>query len=107
MNSLEDVVEWDWENMSMSSVTFQTTVSDEQVIRPPANVRLPVGALEVTIRPVPAVLAKPAVELANEQLRRCRVSLGQATGGDNESIDADLARAYGAVNLSDSPNGKP
>ena len=90
----------------MSTVTFQTTVSDEQVIRPPADVRLPLGALEVTIRPLPAAKATPAVDAANQRIRHCRVSLGRATGIDNNDIDADLARAYGAVPLSDSPNGK-
>ena len=36
----------------MDSITFQATVNDEQVIRPPADVHLPLGALEVTARPV-------------------------------------------------------
>ena len=91
----------------MGSITFQTTVSDEQVIRPPADVRLPLGALEVTIRPATNAMAGTSVTLANESLRRCRVSLGRATGIDNEGIDADLARAYGNGSVSASPNGKP
>lgn len=36
----------------MNSITFQTTVNDEQVILPPADVRLPLGEMEVTIRPL-------------------------------------------------------
>ena len=115
----------------MGSITFQTTVSDEQVIRPPADVRLPLGALEVTIRPATNAMAATSVTLANESLRRCRVSLGRATGIDNdqdiailtsalirvslgratgidnEGIDADLARAYGNGSVAASPNGKP
>ncbi len=90
----------------MGSITFQTTVTDEQVIRPPPEVRLPLGALEVTIRPVTDATAATSVKLANENLRRCRVSLGHATGIDNEGIDADLARAYGDGDASASPNGK-
>ncbi len=91
----------------MDSITFQTTVSDEQVIRPPADVSLPLGALEVTIRPVTNATAATSVTLANESLRGCRVSLGRATGIDNEGIDADLARAYGNGSVAASPNGKP
>ena len=91
----------------MDSITFQTTVSDEQVIRPPADVRLPLGALEVTIRPATNAMAATSVTLANESLRRCRVSVGYATGIDNEGIDADLARAYGNGSVAASPNGTP
>ena len=91
----------------MGSITFQTTVSDEQVIRPPADVRLPLGALEVTIRPATNAMAGTSVTLANESLRRCRVSVGHATGIENEGIDADLARAYGNGSVAASPNGKP
>ena len=91
----------------MVSITFQTTVGDEQVIRPPADVRLPLGALEVTIRPATNATAGTSVTLANESLRRCRVSLGRATGIDNEGIDADLARAYGNGSVAASPNGTP
>ena len=91
----------------MDSITFQTTVSDEQVIRPPADVRLPLGALEVTIRPAINAAAATSVNSANESLRRCRVSLGRATGIDNEGIDADLARAYENGSVAASPNGKP
>jgi len=90
----------------MDSITFQTIVNDEQVIRPPADVRLPLGALEVTIKPVAKVAAPTSLDLANESLRRCRVSLGRATGIDNEGIDADLARAYGNGSVSASAQGK-
>ena len=79
----------------MHSITFQATVGDEQVIRPPGEVRLPPGEWEVTIRPVTSATTATAVNSANESLRRCRVSLGRATGIDNDGIDADLARAYG------------
>jgi hypothetical protein len=90
----------------MDSITFRTVVSDEQVIRPPADVRLPLGALEVTIKPVTNATAPISVDLANESLRRSRVSLGRATGIDNEGIDADLARAYGDGSVAASPQGK-
>ena len=35
------------------------------------------------------------IDEANRRLRECIVDLGYATGTDNESIDADLAREYG------------
>jgi hypothetical protein len=91
----------------MDSITFQAVVNDKQVIRPPAHVRLPHGALEITIRPVTNATTATSVNLANESMRRCRVSLGHATGIDNEGIDADLARAYGHGSVSASPQGKP
>ncbi len=34
----------------MDTIHFQTVVDAEQVIRPPAGVKLPVGLLEVTVR---------------------------------------------------------
>ncbi|GEM_PF-5528233 len=101
------MVQWQQGDISVNSITFQTIVNDEQVIRPPADVRLPLGALEVTIKPVTNATAPTSVDLANESLRRCRVSLGHATGIDNEGIDADLARAYGNGSVSASPKGKP
>jgi hypothetical protein len=82
----------------MDAITFRTVIDGEQVIRPPAGVVLPRGAFEVTVRPVggEAAISASAREAANERLRRHRVSLGDATGTDNEAIDADLARVYGA-----------
>ena len=82
------------EDYSMTFITFETTVGDEQVIRPPADVRLPPGALEVTIRTLPKATGLTPVDSANESLRRCRAALGHATGIDNDGIDADLARGY-------------
>jgi hypothetical protein len=81
----------------MDIITFQTVIDGEQVIRPPADVVLPQGTLEVTIKPVPGGdgLSRTTRETANAGLRRHRVSLGRATGTNNEGIDADLARAYG------------
>ena len=79
----------------MATITFRTIVDGEQVIRPPRDVVLPQGALEVTVKPAAnAASAKSSREAANERLRRHRSSLGQATGTDNEAIDADLARSY-------------
>jgi hypothetical protein len=82
----------------MGPITFRTTIDREQVIRPPAGIVLPQGALEVIVTPVEAEAAVPqaARDAANQRLRRHRVSLGHATGTDNEAIDADLARSYGA-----------
>jgi hypothetical protein len=81
----------------MNAITFRTVVQGEQVIRPPADVVLPEGPLEVTVTPVARglELTTSAREAANARLRKCRVSLGHATGIDNASIDADLARVYG------------
>ena len=78
----------------MDAITFRAVVDGEQVIRPPAGVVLPQGALEVTVKPAAAAptLSRDA---ANARLRQQRVALGHATGTDNESIDADLARVYG------------
>lgn len=36
----------------MEAIRFHTVVDQEQVIRPPAGVALPQGAIEVTIRPI-------------------------------------------------------
>jgi hypothetical protein len=81
----------------MDAITFQTEVDGEQVIRPPADVVLPPGTWEVPLRPVSSPIAPStaARDTANARLRQHRVSLGHATGIDNESIDADLARLYG------------
>ena len=38
----------------MSVLTFQTEVTDVHVLRPPADVVLPMGVMEVTVRPVAA-----------------------------------------------------
>lgn len=47
---------------------------------------------------LPSSPAEPAtdetVRIARERLWRHVVSLGHPTGGDNDEIDADLARAY-------------
>jgi hypothetical protein len=57
---------------------------------------------EVTAKWIRALAPKPRPALspeerkrANERLLRNTVSLGYATGADNESIDADLGREYG------------
>jgi hypothetical protein len=82
--------------MSMAAITFQAVVTEEQVIRPPADVQLPRGTVQVTVKPVAqgSETPEPSRVAANERLRQCRVSLGRATGTDNEQIDADLARVY-------------
>ena len=38
----------------METIRFRAVVDQEQVIRPPAEVKLPEGVLEVTVCPVPA-----------------------------------------------------
>jgi hypothetical protein len=38
----------------MGVITFQTVLTDDHVIRPPAQVILPTGAVEVTVRAVAA-----------------------------------------------------
>ncbi|MGB7417410.1 MAG: hypothetical protein WA902_24650 [Thermosynechococcaceae cyanobacterium] len=45
---------------------------------------------------VPLADAKPDTEVARQKFRRHAgvISLGYATGADNEEIDADLAKAY-------------
>ena len=78
----------------MSTVIFEATVGEEQVIRPPANLRIPPGELEVTVRPVAIAKAATSATDANKAVRASRVSLGRAIGIDNEAIDADLARQY-------------
>jgi len=91
----------------MDSITFQATVNDEQVIRPPTDVQLPFGILEVTIRAATQPATRTSTASANDRLRRCRVSTGGATGIDNESIDAELARIYGRGTHSVSTSGSP
>lgn len=80
----------------MDEITFEALVDTEQVIRPPADVVLPEGPMEVTVRPVRQRRdSRPMTrEEANARLRQCRVSIGRETGIDNEGIDADLVRAY-------------
>jgi hypothetical protein len=38
----------------MDPIRFNAVVGSDKVIRPPAGVTLPEGAIEVTVRPVPA-----------------------------------------------------
>ena len=82
----------------MDAITFRTIIDSEQAIRPPAGVVLPRGPLEVVVKPLAraATVSQAERDAANERLRQHRVSLGHATGTDNEAIDADLARVYGA-----------
>ena len=79
----------------MAPIAFQAEIDDEQVIRPPANIHLPTGVVEVVVRAIEAEPSAKAVKAANAALRLGRVSLGYPTGVDNEGIDADLAREYG------------
>ena len=53
--------------------------------------RLPQQPGETTFTPP----TPERIESANALLRNTVVTLGHATGADNESIDADLAREYG------------
>jgi hypothetical protein len=46
--------------------------------------------------PVYPELTPEQIEAANALLRETIVTLSYATGADNDSIDADLAREYGA-----------
>jgi hypothetical protein len=82
----------------MHALTFRAFIDNEQVIRPPEGVVLPQGNLEVTIRPVSreTEITEVVRKAANDRLREHRVSIGHATGIDNQSIDADLARLYAA-----------
>jgi len=89
----------------MDTLTFQASVTDEQLIRPPTDVRLPCGTFEVTIRPAIEIAPRTSAALANDRLRQCRVKAGAPTGIDNEGIDADLARLYGNGVGSASPTG--
>jgi hypothetical protein len=86
------------EESTMDAITFRTIIDGEQVIRPPVGVVLPQGALEVIVKPVgdASTLSDATRAAANERLRQHRVSLGHATGTENEAIDADLARVFGA-----------
>jgi hypothetical protein len=48
----------------VETIRFRAVVGQEQVIRPPAEVKLPEGVLEVTVCPVPAVPSSEADSLA-------------------------------------------
>ena len=50
-------------------------------------------------------LTPEQTEAANARLRETIVTLPYATGVDNESIDADLAREYGALHRAVYPPG--
>ena len=89
----------------MEVITFETVVGEEGVIRPPADVQLPTGRLEVVVRAVETKPSADAVQAANAALRRGRVWLGHPTGVDNEAIDADLAKEYGNDVEPNSPRG--
>jgi hypothetical protein len=80
----------------VKTITFQTEINGEQVIRPPSGVVLPSGRLEVTVKTVEPKSGSGAADraAANARLRACRESTGRSTGIDNEGIDADLAREY-------------
>ena len=43
----------------MSALTFQAMVGEDQILRPPADVILPKGQVEVTVRPLPAASTEP------------------------------------------------
>jgi hypothetical protein len=79
------------------TITFRAVVDGQQVIRPPEGVTLPQGVFEVTVKPIggESPVAPSAREAANARVHAHRVSIGRATGIDNEGIDADLARMYG------------
>jgi putative transcriptional regulator len=63
----------------------------ERVNSAPASTR----DLEAGARPRPrGEPSEEEIEAANRRLEQTIVSLGYATGLDNEQIDADLARAY-------------
>lgn len=84
------------EGRPKDTITFQAEINSEQIIRPPADVVLPEGTLQVTVKPVLPLGTSAALsrDAANARLRKSRVCVGEATGIDNEQIDADLARAY-------------
>ncbi len=60
-----------------------------------AKGQTPVGWIEEKLPKEPAPVTPEEREAANARLRELTVSLGYATGIDNEQIDADLAAEYG------------
>jgi hypothetical protein len=76
----------------MESLTFRAVVENEQLIRPPAGVELPRGAVEVTVRPLSSAEAS-----GNDSLASTRAwLLGMAAEVERLSpnLPADLAEHH-------------
>jgi hypothetical protein len=57
----------------------------------------PAALIAASLPKSPETVTEDERKEANAHLRQHMVSLGYATGSDNESIDADLAHEYGAA----------
>jgi hypothetical protein len=75
----------------MATITFQAQVDREQIIRPPTGVTLPEGALEVTVRPMPA---PPAQDDLLAPTRAWLLELAAEAERAAPDLPADLAEQH-------------
>src|SRR5262249_22917423 len=103
------LVQWVGGGTAMDIITFQAVVTEEQVIRPPADVHLPRGTLEVTVKPVAQGSEPPDRRGpgATALWQQCGFPWARATGIDNEQMDGALAGVYGDHAAPDSPRAGP
>jgi hypothetical protein len=59
-----------------------------------SNGQTPVEWLTQWLPKPHSVVTEEERRAANERIRQCIISSGRASGADNASIDADLAKAY-------------
>jgi len=76
----------------MKPIQFETIVGSDRVIRPPANVTIPEGVLEVTIRPLqpPTTTASDAPSSARAWLLACAAEAEQSA----PNLPCDLAEHH-------------
>jgi hypothetical protein len=76
----------------MATIKFHAVVDKEQVIRPPASVRLPQGLLEVTVQPVPPPATTDTDPLA--QTRAWLLELAAQAEQLAPNLPSDLAEHH-------------
>ncbi len=76
----------------MESIHFETTVGHDRIIRAPANVPLPEGIVEVTIRPVVAATACTSDSSASSRL--WLLELAAESERSAPALPADMAEHH-------------
>jgi hypothetical protein len=76
----------------MDIIRFQAVVDQDQVIRPPAEIKLPEGVLEVTVRPVTPASTADADPLAST--RQWLLALADEAEKAAPDLPSDLAERH-------------
>ena len=76
----------------MQPIRFNTVVDQDQLIRPPADVQLPRGPIEVTVRPLPEAVARATDPL--ERTRSWLLSLAQEAEQAAPELPSDMAEHH-------------